>query len=100
MCLGIPMQVIDGDGLSAVCEGRGERLRIDMQLVGAQPPGTWVLVFQGAARRVMDPDEAAQTLAAIQALESALRGDTDVAHLFADLVDREPQLPEHLRRPQ
>ena len=99
MCIGIPMQVLHGDALAAECEGRGERQQIDMRLVGEQPAGTWVLAFQGAARRVLEPDEAAQTLAAIEALEATLRGDTNIDHLFADLVDREPQLPEHLRRP-
>lgn len=100
MCIGVPMQVVagDGEGLFAVCESRGERRRVDMMLVGEQPPGTWVLEFQGAARRVLTPAEAAQTLDALQALACALRGDTEaIDALFADLVDREPQLPEHLR---
>ena len=34
---------------------------------------------------------------ALKALDMALRGETDFDHLFADLIDREPQLPEHLR---
>jgi HupF/HypC family. len=94
------MQVVapDGAGLFAVCESRGERRRLDMMLVGEQPPGTWVLEFQGAARRVLAPAEAEQTLAALQALDCALRGETgSIDALFADLVGREPQLPEHLR---
>jgi len=99
MCIGVPMRVLQGDALAAECDGRGERQRLDMRLVGEQPAGTWVLAFQGAARRVMEPEEARQTLAAIEALEAAMRGDTNLDHLFADLVDREPQLPEHLRRP-
>lgn len=109
MCIGIPMRVVEGDGVWAVCEarspstssGRGARERIDMLIVGAQPPGTWVLVFHGAARRVLGEVEARQTQDALDALALALRGDADSAGavdaLFADLVDREPQLPEHLR---
>lgn len=101
MCIGVPLRVIEGDGTWAVCEGRGARERVDMLIVGAQPPGTWVLVFHGAARRVLTETEALQTLDALDALGIALRGhDGDRAAidaLFADLADREPQLPEHLR---
>ncbi|MFN7573036.1 MAG: HypC/HybG/HupF family hydrogenase formation chaperone [Betaproteobacteria bacterium] len=100
MCIGVPMQVIEPDelGLTALCESRGERKRLEMLLTGPQPPGTWVLEFLGAARRVLDEDEAQKILAALQALEATLADPTAaVDHLFADLVDREPQLPEHLR---
>lgn len=101
MCIGIPLRVIEGDGMAAVCEGRGGRERIDMLIVGAQPPGTWVLAFHGAARRVLTEAEALQTLAALDALGIALQGRDGsreaIDALFADLADREPQLPEHLR---
>jgi hydrogenase expression/formation protein HypC len=101
MCIGIPMRVVEGDGVAAVCEGRGARERIDMLIVGAQPPGTWVLVFHGVARRVLTDTEAQQTLDALDALGIALNapegGREAIDALFADLVDREPQLPEHLR---
>lgn len=105
MCIGVPMQVEAGDGagLFAVCESRGERKRLDMMLVGEQPAGTWVLEFLGAARRVLSEAEAAQTLAALQALQLVLHEPAaagtgaSIDSLFADLVGREPQLPEHLR---
>lgn len=101
MCIGIPLRVIEGDGIAAVCEGRGARERIDMLIVGAQPPGTWVLAFHGAARRVLTETEALQTLDALDALGLALQGQDGgreaIDALFADLADREPQLPEHLR---
>jgi hydrogenase expression/formation protein HypC len=103
MCIGVPMRVIEGDGIWAMCEARGARERVDMLIVGSQPPGTWVLAFHGAARRVMSESEALQTQDALDALQIALRGDADgrsadaVDALFGDLVDREPQLPEHLR---
>lgn len=57
MCVGIPMAVIacrDGVG---ECEGRGRREKINFMLLGDQPPGTWVLTFQGAALRTMTADE-------------------------------------------
>lgn len=101
MCIGVPMRVVGGDGVAAVCEGRAARERVDMLIVGAQPPGTWVLVFNGAARRVLTDAEALQTLDALDALAIALReqdaGREAIDALFADLADREPQLPEHLR---
>ncbi len=103
MCIGLPMQVIGGDGAGtfAVCESRGTRRRVDMLLVGEQPRGTWVLEFHGVARRVMSADEAAQMLDALAALDAALSRPGDSATIdamFADLVAREPQLPQHLRR--
>jgi hypothetical protein len=61
-----------------------------------------VLAFQGAARRVLDPLEAGRMRDALAALALALEGDSagvqsGIEALFADLVDRRPQLPEHLR---
>ena len=47
--------------------------------------------------RVLDDLEAQQIDDALSALEAALRGES-VDHLFADLVDREPELPEFLRK--
>jgi len=92
------MQVVEaGDG-HAWCDGRGGRSRIDLAIVGPQPAGTWVLVFQGAARRVMSAEEAGQTNAALDALAAAIEGERDLGPYFADLVEREPRLPEHLRR--
>jgi hydrogenase expression/formation protein HypC len=100
MCLGIPMQVMEAAGESAAwCMGRDGRALIDMALVGPQPPGTWLLTFVGAAREVMAAEAAARTDAALDALAAILRGeDAAIDHAFADLVSREPQLPEHLQK--
>lgn len=99
MCIGIPMQVVAMEGETAAwCDDRGRRALLDMLIVGPQPAGTWVLGFQGAARQLMSPEEAAQTLVALEALAAALAGDTDVDRFFPDLAGREPELPEHLRR--
>ena len=107
MCVGVPMRIESGDDVAAVAvsegaDGRVGRHRLDMMIVGAQPPGTWVLAFHGAARRVLDPGEAAQILDALAALGIALQsgGDSPAAAidaLFSDLTERAPQLPEHLR---
>jgi len=98
MCIGIPMQVVAADDTFAECEGRSGRQRLDNMLVGAVPPGTWLLAFQGRALRTMTDAEAAQTLAALEALDAAMRGaETNFDAYFADLIGREPQLPEHLK---
>ena len=95
MCLGVPMRVIDGDDMSALCESAGRVERISMLLIGAQPPGAHVLVHLGTAMRVLEEEEAALIAAALAGLDAALAGRTFEAH-FADLIDREPQLPAHL----
>lgn len=98
MCLGIPMQVVEtGDGW-AVCHGRGETRRVNTLLLGAHGLGDWVLVHLENAIRVLDTTEAAQITDALEALDAAMNGQS-FDHLFADLIDREPQLPEALRSP-
>ena len=96
MCIGVPMQVIESGPLWAWCDDGGERHKVDMQLVGQQPAGSWVLVFLGAAREVMGETHALRVRDALVAMQAAMQGQS-VDHLFADLVDREPVLPEHLR---
>lgn len=94
VCIGIPMRVVTVDGVRARCEGRGETLDLDCMLVERLAPGAWVLAFRGAAVRVLSADEAAATNDALDALAAVLAGD---ATGFADLTDREPVLPAHLR---
>lgn len=99
MCLGIPLQVVapEGEG-GAWCVGRGGRQLVDLTLVGAQPPGTWLLTFLGSAREVMTAEAARQTELALDALEGVLAGDASrIEAAFADITGREPQLPPHLR---
>ena len=96
MCIGVPLQVIACDGAHAWCEADGHRERVDMLLVGEQPPGTWVLAFHGTARHVLSPEDAAATRAGRQALAAVLAGAGNVDDFFADLVARTPALPPHL----
>ena len=101
MCIAVPMQVLSTDGIWATCmDGcdAGGRERVDLRLVGEQPPGTWLLVFLGAAREVIDEQRAMQTVDALAALRAVQHGES-VEHLVADLIGREPELPEFLRRP-
>ena len=99
MCMGIPCRVVDCRGWTALCDGPDGPASIDLALVGPQAPGTWLLTFLGAAREVISAERAAQVSDALAALQAALAGDTDrIDALFADLVGREPTLPEHLRK--
>jgi hydrogenase assembly chaperone HypC/HupF len=90
------MQVVAVQAHHAWCEADGQRERLDMALVGPQPVGTWVLAFHGAARKVMDAQQAAHARAARQALAAVLNGG-EADDFIADLAGRTPQLPEHLR---
>ncbi|MEJ2622094.1 MAG: HypC/HybG/HupF family hydrogenase formation chaperone [Candidatus Thiodiazotropha sp.] len=98
MCIGIPMQVVSIEGATALCQGMGEQRRVDTLLVGEQPLGSWLLVFLNSAREVLTEQRAEQIRQALQALDLALSGESQLDHLFADLVNRTPQLPEHLRQ--
>lgn len=97
MCIGVPMRVLSADAGAALCEGRSGQERIDTRLLGEPAIGTWVLAYRGAAVRALTDDEAAQTNAALDALDAVLAGSADIDRYFADLVGREPQLPPHLR---
>ncbi len=79
MCIGIPMRVVESGEVSALCEGRGERQRINMLMVGDCPAGSWVMTFLGAAREILTEEEAARINQTLDELESVLRGDFDLA---------------------
>ncbi|MFO1414126.1 MAG: HypC/HybG/HupF family hydrogenase formation chaperone [Burkholderiales bacterium] len=97
MCIGIPMRVVSVDGPVADCEGRGTQARLDLTLIEAVAPGDWILSFRGAALRRLTDEEAAQTNAALDALAAVLAGEPVEDAMFADLVNRTPTLPPHLR---
>ena len=100
MCIGVPMQVIEAGFGAALCRARDGEHRVDTRLVGDVEAGEWLMVFLGAARERMSEEAARRSADALEALEKAMRGDMDIEHLFADLIGREPQLPEHLRVPE
>lgn len=97
MCLGLPMTVIDADDFSALCEWQGEQRRVSTLLVGRQTAGARLLVHVDSAVRVLDDAEAEAIGRALAGLAAAAEGNA-FEHLFADLIDREPELPEHLRK--
>jgi len=100
MCMAIPMRVLEvsADGMRARCQGRAGEADVDTLLSGPLEAGQWVLTFLGSAREVVSAEEARRIDDALDALEGLLAGravDLDAA--FADLTDRTPELPEHLR---
>ncbi|MDI9848810.1 HypC/HybG/HupF family hydrogenase formation chaperone [Rhodoblastus sp. 17X3] len=97
MCLGVPMRIIEGDEMSALCVRGDVQRRVSLLLIGPQPVGTQVLVHIDTAVRLLEPDEAALIDRALDGLAAAMRGE-DFESAFADLLNREPQLPEHLRQ--
>lgn len=96
MCLGFPMTIISSDGALALCERKDIRETVSTLLVGEQAPGTHVLVHLGTAMRVLDADEARSIDNALDGLAAALDGRSFEGY-FADLIDREPELPAFLR---
>lgn len=98
MCIGIPMRVVQAEDGYAWCEGMGQRRQINTGLVGHQPTGTWLLTFLDSAREVLTADDAARITDAVEAVNLVMRGQRNIDHLFADLVNREPQLPEFVRQ--
>jgi len=100
MCMATPMEVLRADDHRAWCRDRdGSEVVVDTILTGPVAPGQWLLVFLGAAREVVSAEDAAKVSAALDALEAAMTGDTDLINAaFADIIDREPQLPDFLRK--
>lgn len=92
MCIGTPMRLVSITGTDAVAERGGRHERIDVALLDAPAPCDHVLVFLGAARRIMTADEAALLERALGALADP---GADIATAFPDLM-AEPTLPPHL----
>ncbi|MDO8990119.1 MAG: HypC/HybG/HupF family hydrogenase formation chaperone [Sideroxyarcus sp.] len=99
MCLGIPMQVIEAHENSALCEGRNGRQVINTMLLEKVEAGQWLLTFLDAGREVIDAQRAALVNAALDGLQAVSDGgEVNLDLFFADLVNREPTLPEFLRK--
>ncbi len=96
MCVGLPMTIVETDGISALCTYRNEQRRVSVMLLSQPPVGAKVLVYIDAAVRLLDDEEARLIADALEGLGAALNGE-DCDRFFADLIDREPQLPDHLR---
>ncbi|QCO05043.1 HypC/HybG/HupF family hydrogenase formation chaperone [Azospirillum argentinense] len=87
MCLGIPMQVLETDGFTARCTGRGEERRVNVMLIEDMPEGGWVLVHLDRAVRPLEAEEVEPLNRALDAILLAAKGE-NVDHLFADLIEK------------
>ncbi|WP_456728321.1 HypC/HybG/HupF family hydrogenase formation chaperone [Bradyrhizobium sp. USDA 3364] len=96
MCLGLPMMIVETDDITALCEYRNEQRRVSVMLLYCAPVGARVLVHIDTAVRLLNEDEARLISEALDGLDASRNGQ-DCGPFFADLVGREPQLPEHLR---
>ena len=101
MCLGVPLQVASVTSQVTVECATGDieagRRQVNTGLLDAPPvAGDWLLVHMDVAIRALSKDEAQQIGDALRAVTAAAAGEP-FEHLIADLIDREPQLPEHLR---
>jgi hydrogenase expression/formation protein HypC len=78
MCLGIPMKVIEMEGLEAMAEAGGIRKRIRLDLIEGVQIGDFVLIHTGYAIEKLDPEEALETLELIkQVYRAGMTGETD-----------------------
>lgn len=93
------MQVIEAHENSALCEGRNGRQVINTMLLEKVEAGQWLLTFLDAGREVIDAQRAALVNAALDGLQAVSDGgEVNLDLFFADLVNREPTLPEFLRK--
>ena len=80
MCLGIPGQIVeitDTDSMMGMVDVSGVRRAVNLACVVGEGPiedviGEWVLVHVGFAMSRIDPEEAAQTLKALEDLGEAM----------------------------
>ncbi len=100
MCIGIPRQLstVLPDGMTGEWTDGDESDRVNLGLLEGVAVGDWVLVHSGIALHVVEPEEAHLVRDALRAAMLAGQGQA-FDHLLADLVDREPELPPHLKPP-
>lgn len=100
MCIALPMKVLKVEEMKALCERNGRRMEVDCSMIEPPAADEWLLVFQERAIRAVSAEEAAEIEAALGATALAMTGEADEAAIragFGDLIDREPELPPHLR---
>ena len=73
MCLAVPLQVISLDGARARARSAGIEIEVALDLVEEVSVGDYVLVHAGFAIQVLSAEEATETLAIIERLETAGR---------------------------
>lgn len=86
MCLGIPMKVVEVDGMFAWCEGRGRRERLNILWLGETAPGDWVYALLGQAREKLTEQRVDEINLALDGLAAALHGESNLDAYFPDLA--------------
>jgi hydrogenase assembly chaperone HypC/HupF len=86
MCLGIPMQVVEFDGVFAWCEGRGRRERLNALFLEEISPGDWLYAVLGQAREKLTVQQAAEINLALDGIAAVLQGETDLDAYFPDFT--------------
>lgn len=63
MCLAVPMQITQLDGLNARCAAKGVERQVSLFLLQDEPPGIgdWVLIHVGYALQVVSAEDARET---------------------------------------
>lgn len=97
MCIGVPMQVVETHEFHAICRDGTQQVQVDTSLTGRPAVGSWLLVFLGAAREVLDEQTASDMRDAVHAVSRIMSGNHQVEHLFDDLIGRTPRVPDHLK---
>lgn len=97
MCIGVPMRVVEVFEGQALCEVDGELRRVSTLILGEPVgPGDHVLVHAETAVSKLTAEDARLVGDALRAVLAATEG-RPFEHLIEDLIDREPELPAHLR---
>ena len=86
MCLGIPMQVVEIEGVFVWCEGHGRRERLNALLLEELAVGDWVYAVLGQAREKLTIDSVNEINLALDGLAAAMQGETDLDKYFPDLL--------------
>jgi hydrogenase expression/formation protein HypC len=66
MCVAVPAKVLAIEGTRATVQVSGAQLNAQLELVPEAQVGDYVLVHAGFALQVMEPAEAAETLALLE----------------------------------
>lgn len=63
MCLAVPMQITQLDGLNARCAAKGVERQVSLYMLQDDPPsiGDWVLIHVGYALQVVSAEDARET---------------------------------------
>lgn len=88
MCIGLPVQVIEDRGFTALCRGRNGEEEVNMMLIGPQPVGTWIVNFLGSGREVLTDQDAELINQAFDGLAAVMNGESaeEVERYFPDLI--------------